>query len=449
MSSPEVNITFISGFEELGKRHFTITDLKQPLLFSPVAARAVFELEGVTIGVGFHWEQQQAQRFTGAVELVPDGDNIVVINHVDVEDYLRSVISSEMNAGSPVEFLKAHAVISRSWVLRQIKNRDGNAGLTPPSGRQDVGMHPGTSVATGSDGKTDAPGCIPTSEDDRPENNDEIIRWYDREDHKLFDVCADDHCQRYQGITRMTTDIADEAVNATAGMVLMHDGEVCDARFSKCCGGVTEEFGTCWDDEPHPYLKAFRDIKNDISDSYDLTTEEGAREWILSRPASFCNTSDHALLGKVLNNFDLATTDFYRWTVTATADELAALIRGKSGIDIGELIDLIPLRRGPSGRLCLMKIVGSKRTVTIGKELEIRRLLSPTHLYSSAFIIEKREGTANNNEKITTFTLRGAGWGHGVGLCQIGAAAMSVAGYNFKQILEHYYPGASITSIYE
>lgn len=449
MSSPEVNITFISGFEELGNRHFTITDLKQRLLFSPAYGSSVFELEGVTIGVGFHWEQQQAQRFTGAVELVPDGDNIVVINHVDVEDYLRSVISSEMNARSPVEFLKAHAVISRSWVLRQIKNRDGNAGLTPPSGRQDVGMHPGASVATGSDGKTDAPWCIPTSEDDRPENSVEIIRWYDREDHKLFDVCADDHCQRYQGITRMTTDIADEAVNATTGMVLMHDGEVCDARFSKCCGGVTEEFGTCWDDEPHPYLKAFRDIKNDISDNYDLTTEEGARKWILSRPDSFCNTSDHALLGKVLNNFDLATTDFYRWTVTATADELAALIRGKSGIDIGELIDLIPLRRGPSGRLCLMKIVGSKRTVTIGKELEIRRLLSPTHLYSSAFIIEKREGTANNNEKITTFTLWGAGWGHGVGLCQIGATAMSAAGYNFKQILEHYYPGASITSIYD
>lgn len=422
MSAAEVNVTFISGFDEAGKRHFTITDLKQPLLFSPVAAGSVFELEGVTIGVGFHWEQRQAQRFTGAVELVPDGGNIVVINHVDVEDYLRSVISSEMNAESPVEFLKAHAVISRSWVLRQIKNRTGNA----------VEMYDST--------------CIPT---DIQNDNDEIIRWYDREDHTLFDVCADDHCQRYQGITRMTTDIADKAVNATAGMVLMHGGEVCDARFSKCCGGVTEEFGTCWDDEPHPYLKAFRDIKDDSTDSYDLTTEEGAREWILSRPASFCNTSDHALLGKVLNNFDQTTTDFYRWTVKATSGEFAALIKEKSGLDVGELIDLVPIERGPSGRLCKLRIIGSKRTVTIGKELEIRRLLSPSHLYSSAFIIEKKVETANDNEKITTFTLRGAGWGHGVGLCQIGAAAMSAAGYDFKQILEHYYPGASITKIYE
>jgi len=443
MSAPEVSISFISGFSDLGKRHYDITGMKQRVIFTPISPDSVFEVEGVTIGVGFHWEQRQVQRFSGAVELVPDGGNIVVINHVDIEEYLRSVISSEMNAESPMEFLKAHAVISRSWVLRQIKNR---AGEVPSSDCQNVGMHPGASVATGHDGKTDAPGCIPT---DIQNDNDEIIRWYDREDHSLFDVCADDHCQRYQGVTRLTSATVAEAVDATAGMVLMHDGKVCDARFSKCCGGVTEEFGTCWNDEPHPYLKSFRDIKDDSSDRYDLTTEEGAHEWILSRPASFCNTSDHALLGQVLNNFDQVTTDFYRWTVKASAGELAALIKEKSGLDVGELIDLVPIERGPSGRLCKLKIIGSRRTVIVGKELEIRRLLSPSHLYSSAFIIEKSEETNPDNKKITTFTLRGAGWGHGVGLCQIGAAAMSAAGYDFKQILEHYYPGASITKIYE
>ena len=337
---------------------------------------------------------------------------LVVINHVDVEDYLRSVISSEMNAASPVEFLKAHAVISRSWVLRQIGRRPTE---TKPQERVD---------------------------------GDEIIRWYDREDHTLFDVCADDHCQRYQGVTRLTTPAADEAVKATEGLVLMHDGEICDARFSKCCGGATEEFPTCWDNERHPYLKSFRDTLP-ASPLPDLTTEEGAAQWILSRPEAFCNTSDADLLGMVLNNFDQSTTDFYRWSVTVDSAELSDLIRRKSGLDFGEIIDLTPLQRGPSGRICRLKITGSKLTKTIGKELEIRRLLSPSHLYSSAFIVEKSQEIAGGDKKITTFTLRGAGWGHGVGLCQIGAAAMSVAGYDFRQILGHYYPHTTITRAYE
>lgn len=412
MSTPEVDINFISGFESNSPRHFEAGSLESRLLIEPTSADSVFEVGGITIGVGFHWQQRQAQRFAGAVELVPDGDKIVVINHVDVEDYLCSVISSEMNAQSPLEFLKAHAVISRSWVLRQIGNRHSATKDTARCGA------------------------------------DEIIRWYDREDHTLFDVCADDHCQRYQGITRVSTSAAVEAVKSTAGLVLTHGGEICDARFSKCCGGATEIFPTCWDNEEHPYLKSFRDILPP-QPLPDLTTEEGAAEWILSRPDAFCNTSDKTLLGKVLNNFDRTTTDFYRWEVTATADELAALILEKSGLDFGEIIDMTPVERGPSGRICRLKITGSRLTKTIGKELEIRRILSPSHLYSSAFIVEKSEKIADNGKKITTFTLRGAGWGHGVGLCQIGAAAMCDAGYGFRQILEHYYPEASIQKAYE
>ncbi|MDE6199654.1 MAG: SpoIID/LytB domain-containing protein, partial [Muribaculaceae bacterium] len=243
-------------------------------------------------------------------------------------------------------------------------------------------------------------------------------------------------------------DIAREAVSATAGLVLMHDGKICDARFSKCCGGATEVFATCWDNEPHPYLKAFRDMHPAIH-LPDLTTEKGASEWILSRPDSFCNTVDDELLGKVLNNFDRSTTDFYRWSVTVDSTALSDLIRRKSGLDFGDIIDITPLQRGPSGRICRLKITGSKLTKTIGKELEIRRLLSPSHLYSSAFIVEKSEEIADGDKKITTFTLWGAGWGHGVGLCQIGAAAMSVAGYDFRQILGHYYPHTTITRAYE
>ena len=413
MSAPEVDITFISGFALTGAHRYSIADIKEPMMITPASADSVFELGGVTIGIGFHWQQRQSQRFNGAVELVPHNGNIVVINHVDVEDYLRSVISSEMNASSPIEFLKAHAVISRSWVLRQI-------------GRRATAV-----AATAADADCE-----------------EIIRWYDREDHTLFDVCADDHCQRYQGVTRLTTPVADEAIKATTGLVLTHGGEICDARFSKCCGGATEVFDTCWADEQHPYLQSFRDTLP-AAPHPDLASEEGAAQWILSRPDAFCNTSDQELLGMVLNNFDLATTDFYRWEVTATSTELADIIRSKSGLDFGDIVDLIPLQRGPSGRLCRLKIVGTKLTRIIGKELEIRRLLSTSHLYSSAFIVEKSEEMDQRAEKITTFTLRGAGWGHGVGLCQIGAAAMSMKGYDFSQILEHYYPDTIITKAYE
>lgn len=421
MSAPEVTVNFISGFAITGKKVFNAGNIRERILHTPIRDDSVFEVGGITIGVGFHWEQRQSQRFNGALELIPDGENIVVVNHIDVERYLRSVISSEMNAQSPLEFLKAHAVISRSWVLRQIYNRDNSIS----SDSSDM-----------SDSSAKAGGCH------------EIIRWYDREDHTLFDVCADDHCQRYQGITRLTTDVAREAVDTTAGMVLTHDGDICDARFSKCCGGITEEFDTCWSDEKIPYLPAFRDTMPS-ENLPDLTEEDAARSWILSRPLSFCNTDDKKLLSTVLNNFDQTTDDFYRWRVTATAEELSELIKTKSGIDIGELTDLIPLKRGKSGRICLLEIVGTKRTVKVGKELEIRRLLSPSHLYSSAFVVEKSTKVGDDGKKITTFTLCGAGWGHGVGLCQIGAAAMGAQGYDYRAILTHYYPHASISKIYE
>lgn len=322
-----------------------------------------------------------------------------------------SVISSEMSATADEEFLKAHAVISRSWLLAQILNR--NKEVKEPS-------------------------CMLS--------DDEIVRWYDREDHVNFDVCADDHCQRYQGITRRTTPTVLRAVEATRGLVLTDaDGNVCDARFSKCCGGVLEEFENCWEDVPHSYLKARRD--SDAEDDFpDLRDEDNARSWIAGRPEAYCNTSDPDILGRVLNNYDRETADFYRWEVNYRQDELAALVHRRSGIDFGGIVSLEPLSRGRSGRMTRLRITGTKRTMIIGKELEIRRTLSPSHLYSSAFIVEHGKTGADGLPE--EFTLRGAGWGHGVGLCQIGAAVMSARGYAYDSILYHYFPGAELTTIY-
>ncbi len=274
----------------------------------------------------------------------------------------------------------------------------------------------------------------------------EICRWQDREDHELFDVCADDHCQRYQGTTRQTTEAVDLAVNETAGMVLTDkDGELCDARFSKCCGGVFEEFENCWEPIHYHYLKATRDSEKP-SAFPDLKVEENAKAWIEGAPEAFCNTRDKEILGQVLNNYDQETTDFYRWTVEYTQDELGALIKERSGIDYGKILALEPIHRGTSGRLVRLRIIGTKRTMTIGKELEIRRTLSTSHLYSSAFVVEVPSRDADGVPE--SFRLRGAGWGHGVGLCQIGAAVMGARGYNFRQILEHYYADSSLTKLY-
>ncbi|MBR3766130.1 MAG: SpoIID/LytB domain-containing protein [Muribaculaceae bacterium] len=385
------------------------------LFFEPANDEVSFWLEDVTIGVNFHWERKENQRFKGALKLIVENGKITPINILGVEDYLLSVISSEMSATASLELLKAHAVISRSWLLAQI---DKNKRIVD-AGEQYSAVE-----------KT---------------SDDEMIKWYDREDHINFDVCADDHCQRYQDITRASTPQVAKAIEATRGQVLMDGENLCDARFSKCCGGVYEEFENCWEPIHYDYLAARRDGENE-TDFPDLTIEENAREWILTRPEAHCNTSDAEILSQVLNNYDQETTDFYRWEVTYTQEEISKLVKERSGMDYGNIVDLVPIARGTSGRLYKLKIVGTNKTLTIGKELEIRRTLSPSHLYSSAFVVEKGENDANGLP--STFTLKGAGWGHGVGLCQIGAAVMGAKGYNYKEILLHYFVDADIKELY-
>lgn len=385
------------------------------LFFEPANDEVSFWLEDVTIGVNFHWERKENQRFKGALKLIVENGKITPINILGVEDYLLSVISSEMSATASLELLKAHAVISRSWLLAQI---DKNKRIVD-AGEQYSAVE-----------KT---------------SDDEMIKWYDREDHINFDVCADDHCQRYQGITRASTPQVAKAIEATRGQVLMDGENLCDARFSKCCGGVYEEFENCWEPIHYDYLAARRDGENE-TDFPDLTIEENAREWILTRPEAHCNTSDAEILSQVLNNYDQETTDFYRWEVTYTQEEISKLVKERSGMDYGNIVDLMPIARGTSGRLYKLKIVGTNKTLTIGKELEIRRTLSPSHLYSSAFVVEKGENDANGLP--STFTLKGAGWGHGVGLCQIGAAVMGAKGYDYKEILLHYFVDADIKELY-
>lgn len=386
----------------------------QELTFLPDNENSIIELEEVTIGVNFHWERKETQRFQGALKLIIEHGGITAINILSVEDYLLSVISSEMSATASLELLKAHAVISRSWLLAQI---DKNKRIES-SGEKYV-------AAENKEG--------------------ELIKWYDREDHINFDVCADDHCQRYQGVTRASTETVRQAIAATRGQVLMYEGALCDARFSKCCGGVYEEFENCWEPTHFHYLEARRDGQNE-TDFPDLTVEKNAEEWILGRPDAFCNTADAEILSQVLNNYDQETTDFYRWKVTYNQDELSKLVLERSGIDFGNIVDLEPIARGTSGRLYKLKIVGTKKTLIIGKELEIRRTLSKSHLYSSAFVVEK--GNVDENGLPESFTLIGAGWGHGVGLCQIGAAVMGAKGYSYNDILLHYFVDASIEKLY-
>ena len=365
------------------------------LCFKPQSPDDSFSLMDVVIGVNFHWQRLETQTFRGSLRLLADDGKIWAINDLPVEDYLESVISSEMSAQSSLPLLMAHAVISRSWLMSQI---DGNTA-------------PNTQASHG----------------------DAFIRWYDHTDHTLFDVCADDHCQRYQGITKETSPNVAEAIRRTRGELLTYGDEICDARFSKCCGGAMEEFQYCWDDTPKPYLKGIGDTPEETIP--DLTVEENARQWILSSPKSFCNTTDKRILSQVLNDYDQETTDFYRWRVSYTQEELSKLVEKKLGAGLGTITDMRPLKRGTSGRICELQITGTKKTIVVGKELEIRRALSESHLYSSAFVVEKQGDT---------FTLIGAGWGHGVGLCQIGAAVMGDKGYAYDEILRHYYPGAEI-----
>ncbi len=390
-------------------------NLYRELTFTPQDELNSFSLYDVTIGINYHWERQETQVFMGTLRFVVHEEKITAINQLPVEDYLVSVISSEMNATSSLELLKAHAVVSRSWLFAQIEKRKAMS-------EQGDGFFSFTKT------------------------KEEYIRWYDREDHTIFDVCADDHCQRYQGITKASNATVAKAVKATRGQILIYDNKICDARFSKCCGGATEEFETCWEDKHYDYLSAVRDSdKEEARPLPDLTNEKEAEHWIRKAPTSFCDTHDKKILSQILNNYDQETTDFYRWKVRYTQEELAELIRTNTKNDYGDILDLIPIQRGTSGRICKLKIVGSLKTYTIGKELEIRRTLSDSHLFSSAFVVDKGELKDGVPQ---WFLLSGAGWGHGVGLCQIGAAVMGEKGYAYDEILLHYYRGAEIRRYY-
>jgi len=400
---------------EISGQNF-ISEKFPEILFNPVPQKnSSFLLKDVTIGINFHWERKEDQRFTGSLKFMIEDNTIRAINILPVEDYLTSVISSEMSSTSNLEFLKAHAVISRSWLLAQIEK---NKHL------------PEMSESYKSIWQT----------------NDELIRWYDREDHVNFHVCADDHCQRYQGITKILSPNAQKAIKETSGIVLTSEGKTCDARFSKSCGGASENFENVWEPVFHPYLVKVVDYSSTPEGySMELSREAAADHWIRTAPNAFCNTTDKRILSQVLTDFDQETIDFYRWEVIYKQEELADIIHRKTGIDFGSIINLIPVERGKSGRLIKLKIAGTKRTMTIGKELEIRKALSETHLYSSAFVVDRLEVKNNIPEK---FCLTGAGWGHGVGLCQIGAAVMSEKGYSWKEILFHYFKNTELTQRY-
>jgi stage II sporulation protein D len=389
--------------------HGTVRARGAELQFSgPADAR--FEIRDVTIGIQFHWERKERQIFEGRLRLVARRDgSLTVINDIALERYLASVISSEMSAESSLEFLRAHAITSRSWLVAMLDRRGSSA----------------SPKAAG-----------------RVETVDRIVRWYDREDHDSFDVCADDHCQRYQGVSKIVSAVAIEAVASTRGIFLVHESEVCDARFYKCCGGRTEEFPNAWEDKPVPYLQSVTDAP---TEGPPLADESAARRWIETIPPAYCNTSDPHLLKRILPSFDQETTDFYRWTVDYARRELEEILQRKSGIDFGDLLGLEPVVRGPSGRIVELRIRGSKRSVVVGKELEIRKWLSKSHLYSSAFIVLPTGPLGKAPER---FLLRGAGWGHGVGLCQIGAAVMAERGFPAEAIVKHYFRSAELKKLY-
>jgi len=381
------------------------SDCAPELRLAPASTTDPFSLLA-TIGIDFHWQRDEEQRFAGGLRIIGDGAKLTAVNEVPLETYLASVICSEMSAGSPPEFLRSHAIISRSWLLAQLVPRGATA--MP----------------------TDAPG--------------ERIRWYDRDAHLDFDVCADDHCQRYQGLTRITSPWVAAAVQDTRGQVLTHGGAVCDARFYKCCGGVTEDFRVAWADTAVPYLVPVRDASDQALPTPALTDEAAVRAFIAGEPPAFCNCRDAALLSSILPSYDQETADFYRWRVHLSADAARALIQKKLGVDVGRVLALTPVSRGRSGRIDRLRIVGEQQTLVVGKELEIRRALSESHLYSSAFVVD----TEGEPARPDAFVLRGAGWGHGVGLCQIGAAAMAAQGHDHRRILAHYYPGTQIEQWY-
>ncbi len=392
------------------------------LNFEPESDSERFILNNVRIGIEFHWEQEMQQCFEGALLIKTENHRLLAINRIALERYLYSVIASEMNARAHTEFLKAHAVISRSWLLAQLGTNTQTAQIGPAAPEN----HPES----------------PTAPENWSDSPAERIRWYEREAHTQFDVCADDHCQRYQGLLEVDTPQVKTALSSTLGMVLCSGEDICDARFSKCCGGLTESFESCWADTRLTYLVS----KPDLIPAPDRSSYADPEGFILGNPPSFCNTGDKDILEQVLKDYDFQTRDFFRWTVSYDVRELSDLFKQRSGLDLGLLSDLEALERGGSGRIVRLKVMGSKGSLIIGKELEIRRCLSKTHLYSSAFVVDK---VLDEQGKVRQFILHGAGWGHGVGLCQIGAAVMAEQGYGFEQILEHYYPNTQIKQLYD
>lgn len=390
-------------------------DNTEEILFAPEDPHSEsFLIKDVIIGIDFHWQRKEKQRFNHSLKLIREGNKVVAINILPLENYIVSVISSEMSAKSSLQSLKALSVVSRSWVLAQLEKK--NTQLTIEN---NLSVH---------------------------QTEDEIMRWYGRKQHKNFDVCADDHCQRFQGITKVTTENARKAVSQTRGIVLLSENKICDTRYSKSCGGITEDFENVWETVRVPYLTSVVDYKYEPENfNIDFSNEDNARKWITGKPQSFCNTSDKVILSQILIDYDQETTNFFRWSAEYTQNELAEVIKDKTGIDFGDILDIIPVERGTSSRLTKVRIVGTKKSLTVGKELEIRRILSKNHLYSSAFIINKIIGIKNIPEK---FVLQGAGWGHGVGLCQIGGAVMAEKGYQFDEILLHYFSNAKIKKIY-
>ena len=435
LSAKEINFIFegeyfFNGISYSGKQTAIFKNSKilfgdeylDELFFNPKEETNNFELIDVVIGINFHWERKENQRFKGSLKLIIENGQLTAINRINVEDYLTSVISSEMSATASDELLKAHAVISRSWLLcplqskeQRTKNKDKKSGTEQKTVNYQL-------------------------------STINYIKWYERDAHTNFDVCADDHCQRYQGITRASTTAVEKAIVATRGEVLMFEDQICDARFSKSCGGASETFENCWAPVHYPYLTKVIDNSTEPEGyELDLTVEKNAEKWIRQSPEAFCNTTDKKVLSQVLNNYDQETTDFYRWKVEYTQDQLAEIINKRSGFDFGEIVNLIPVKRGESGRIIELKIIGTKQTIIVGKELEIRKWLSNSHLYSSAFVIDTSNIQNNIPQK---FELTGAGWGHGVGLCQIGAAMMGNKGYKYDKILLHYFRGAELKRIY-
>ncbi|MDZ7362767.1 MAG: SpoIID/LytB domain-containing protein [candidate division KSB1 bacterium] len=375
-------------------------------------SRGTFTLREVTIGVKFHWERREDQTFEGGLRFLRREDGtITAINEIPVEAYLKSVISSEMSAEAPSELLKAHAITSRSWLVAMLERQKKFRNIDKPSRRSF-------------------------------ESGDEIIRWYDREDHRDFEVCADDHCQRYQGLTKIISTAAAQAVDETRGLFLVYGDEICDARFSKSCGGISEAFENAWEDVAVPYLQPVSDAP--VQHPH-IMSEPQAEQWMLSSPEAYCNTSDGNILRQILPSFDQETTDFFRWKVLYQRQELEEILTAKSGMNFGTLLELVPVQRGPSGRIIKLKIAGTEKTVVVGKELEIRRWLSKSHLYSSAFIVR----TERDERGVPLrFILHGAGWGHGVGLCQIGAAVMATKGFKAEEIVKHYFRNVELRKLY-